>query len=438
MRANKYIYIVEYNSYSTIIFNGLNRIFIIIESRKLDSIIRILKNPDLFKDSNPKSFEILKRNKFIVNDSFSENDFLKNAKDSFINEPFLKTVILPTYDCNFSCWYCVQSHKKTNFTKSTQDVIIKHIKKYLLENGIKKYAMSWFGGEPLIQADNVAKMTSEIKHFCEENNILFSSGITTNGSLLNKKNIELISNAGISFYQITIDGVKSNHDKIKFDNIHESAFELVLGNIRNALSKNQQSTLQLRINYTPELLSTPEIVDQISERIPKDLRNRISIDLQRVWQIKDRDIDYQKLFDIEEKFSKNGFYLDSSSFFEYCYVDKKHHNMIYYDGSVDKCDNRTAENARGYIDNDGNLIWKSEPLFYKYDVLSPESSCSHCNFYPLCLNCCTVDRENGIMENGRVVCRNYKNSELFESRIRDYCHRVTLNKSLLKGKGTNK
>lgn len=436
MRSNKYLYVISNDEVQSIVFNGLNKSFIFVNRMELEQLANILQTPDRYADTHHEAIRVLSSDMFIVPDDFDEIEFLKAERSTYANSKDFKAVVLPTYDCNFNCWYCTQRHEQSEFTQENQELLVKHLTKYISDNDIETFTLSWFGGEPLLQKDAVIDITKRLKKFCEENIITFNSGITTNGFLMNHETIVRLIDAGISFFQISFDGVKEKHDKVKFDGSQRSAFETVLANIVDFLNTGSNTTMQLRINYTPDVLANSDIVTQICRRIPASIRNRISVDLQKVWQIDADTIDIEKLNEINHLFSEAGFLLTTEHFFSYCYVEKVHHNMYYYNGSVDKCDNNTPKTAKGYINEIGDVVWNEAPLFYDYDILSEESPCRNCDKFPLCKSACVVKREAAIRGVTDSLCTNTYTDAQMEQHIQDFCNRITLNRRHLSASST--
>lgn len=199
-----------------------------------------------------------------------------------------------------------------------------------------------------------------------------------------------------------------------------------MGNICNVAQSNKDARITLRVNYTIEILRNKRIVDDVLKYIPVEIREQIIVDLQRVWQIKENLVPMDDLIWLQNAFASNGFYLESSHIFAICYVEKKHYNMFYYNGGVEKCDKRTPDTLRGYINEDGDVVWKEKPLFPDYDLFAKDCVCSDCDYYPLCLSGCPVERENEIAKNPdkKIVCGFGDDYSILETRIRDYCWRV--------------
>lgn len=430
MRPNKYLHIVSMgDNIHYVIFNGFNKEFLYIEQEALNSLEKLIHNPNLYKDTHPIIINKLKNLKFIVDDDFDERSVLKAQRDNFVHAKEYKTTILPTFECNYNCWYCIQEHTPVKLDYKKFDLIIKHIKKYLIANSIEDYVLSWFGGEPLTQPNVINYIATQLIEFCHNNNISFSSGITSNGALLNKENIQILQKCEVEYYQIAIDGDEKTHNKNKYDNTNKSSFELILTNIVNLLKLNKKAKVVLRLNYTLATLKSECLVDDIIKYIPYKYRNRIRVDLQKVWQIKEHNVSIELLRKLQEKLVDNGFELVTKHVFQMCYVEKEHYNMFYYNGGVEKCDKRGINNLRGYLNQDGDIIWKESPSFSNYDLFDQNCVCNNCVYYPLCYCGCPVLREERIKENnGKIICGYEGIYDIFELRIQDYCWRNIYNR----------
>lgn len=432
MRANKYLYNVSLDdNVHFVIFNGFNKENLILEEKALASMVKLINNPDAYASSHPKILQRLVALKFIVEDDFDERAILKAERESFIHASEYKTTILPTFECNYKCWYCLQEHEPVVLDYTRFDLMIKHIKKYMLENSIQEYVLSWFGGEPLTQPKVIEYIAPQLISFCEEHKIDFSSGVTTNGALLNIDNIKLLQKCKVDYYQIAIDGDEKTHNKNKQDCLSDSSFRLILNNIVNLLRMNSDAKVTLRINYTLATLKSESLVTDITKYIPQEYRNRILVDLQKVWQVNEQNVSISLLRNLQEKLIKCGFELSIQHVFSMCYVEKEHYNMFYYNGGVEKCDKRPIGNLRGHLNSEGDIVWTEKPIFSDYDLFDEKCVCNNCHYYPLCYCECPILREDRIKENhGKILCGHQGRYELLEHRIKDYCWRVINNKNL--------
>ncbi|WOZ84547.1 hypothetical protein KUA49_015620 [Segatella copri] len=134
MRSNDFLYIVPLDdNVHFVIFNGFNKEFLILEEEALASMMELTNNPDNYASTHPKILQRLATSKFIVEDDFDERAILKKERDSFVHALEFKTTILPTFECNYNCWYCVQEHEPVVLDYTRFDLIMKHIKQYCVK-----------------------------------------------------------------------------------------------------------------------------------------------------------------------------------------------------------------------------------------------------------------------------------------------------------------
>jgi len=432
MRANKYLYIVSLDSDISVIFNGINKKFVKVNKDKIDSFVQILQSPDSFVNSHQSIIKYFHSLGLIVDNDCDEQAILKDARNRYICSKEYKTTIVPTYECNYNCWYCIQKHEPVKIDNEKIQLIIKHVKKYIIENGIEFYVLSWFGGEPLTQPEIIDFVSSELSSFCRNNRVDYSAGITTNGALLSTKNIQMLIKNNINYFQIAIDGDERTHNLNKHDSHSDNSFALILRNIVNLCTLSPNAEVVLRLNYTLATLKSGDLLNDICRYIPFEIRNRIRVDLQKIWQIQEEKVSIKELKTLQEKFVCAGFELCTEHVFSMCYVEKEHYNMFFYNGGVEKCDKRPIDQLRGYINANGDVVWKEKTTFQEYDLFDQGCICNDCLYYPLCYCGCPMLREDRINENGKVICGHGGEYSIFENRIQDYCWRVLNNEKVRK------
>ena len=156
-------------------------------------------------------------------------------------------VIAPTMDCNAQCFYCYENdtRQKCYMSSETQNAMIDYIKK-TAENKKKLY-ISWFGGEPLLCIPIIKSVTLELLAFCEQNNIEYSSELTTNGYYLDSF-IEDLQACKIADTQITLDGYDKEYLKRKHYIDCENAWEKVTNNIFSASVAGNHITIRFNVD----------------------------------------------------------------------------------------------------------------------------------------------------------------------------------------------
>lgn len=242
---SKYSIIFNKNG-KNFIFNSRTNSFYLVS----DDLYNILSNAEIknFEESLPTEiFEELKRKKIIVPESEDEKyfNFLKLGylKNAFSNDVFGLT-ILPTLSCNLQCPYCFETYKRS--IKMSEHTIEK-IVQFILKRSINKnYAITWFGGEPLLGIDTIEKILLSIAENKEYK--LANHSIITNGTLLNSKAIEVFKKFPLDYIQITLDGNKITHDSKRFFASGEGTFDIIMNNVSSYLENSPKASLSFRIN----------------------------------------------------------------------------------------------------------------------------------------------------------------------------------------------
>ena len=173
------------------------------------------------------------------------------------------------------------------------------------------------------------------------------------------------------------------------------SYDKIVQNICLLANELRPNNLALRINYTKETFNG---ISKIIESFPFEVRGKITILLQQVWQDKDNKKSLVK--DIEEtkrKFVDAGFKIDKFIFNlkgYTCYADLYHQAVINYDGRVFKCTARNFEKEKedGNLTEDGNIVWTnslSKKLAY---ATFENEKCLKCKFLPICVLALVVKR----------------------------------------------
>jgi len=98
----------------------------------------------------------------------------------------------------------------------------------------------------------------------------------TNGVFLNEKNIEKLDKLKIHKLQITIDGLKENHNKRRPSQGGKDSFEVILNNIQTLLNYNKVFRVSIRVNINNE--NKNEFIE-----VHKYLSNRFSENSNRIF-----------------------------------------------------------------------------------------------------------------------------------------------------------
>lgn len=419
MKESKYNYHIPLNENQIIVFNGISLRFFVISKVNHKELIRVLSDISEYEISDKHSslLKTMYDNGFIIPNEKDEFQFIKMKYEFHNNSSHYLLSILPTYKCNFSCWYCVQHHKNEFISPEIISRIKKHIKTYIQENSISVLELAWFGGEPLLSAESIIDISLYAKEFCKSNHIKFINGITTNGSLLTNELIRDFAEIELNDYQITIDGNREFHNKIRFNKNIKDSFHLICNNIRTILDCIPKCNITLRYNYTANNISNT-IIHDLNNEFPLEYRKKIVFFPRQVWQEDEEKISELKLQELVHNAENSGYIVNTNNdvLHPYCYGEKKHYNTIFQNGTVDKCANISLNETRGELSNDGHIIWfKSQPE-YQNTIFSTNNICLKCKYLPLCMGPCPVKRKL-FLESGEPYKCIITNKRLYFSNI---------------------
>ena len=396
MKASNYNYIF-YKDGRSYWYNGISKKFFRV-SEKLGKTLNLIMNSGDISALPDEILAKFKSNSFILPKEADELEIIRTKDREEIQRKDYFLVILPTLNCNFECWYCIQHHIPSIMSESTKDALMKHIRYMVETDKITSLHIEWFGGEPFMGFKNVIVPVSEFaRDLCDRAGIPFFNTATTNGYFLTPDKYKKMKDIRMSRFQITFDGNRESHNKVKYPSNDQSgkisAFDTTLGNISGYLGYNPEAILKLRINYTHENL-THDIPGQVMEYFPTETRERVHVTLKKVWQESTDKNFYSKTLDIQNSFLRNGFpvnTLDIIHNFVACYANRKYYASFNYDGGLLKCtasDDLYREEPLGRLNPDGSLSW-NEGIEEGYQEAAFENGrCLACSYLPICMGQC--------------------------------------------------
>lgn len=381
-----------------VIYNSLKDNFILLEPilyELYQAASKENKLHDLTK-YHENLYDILVDKGIIVNSSVDELQLVKELRTNIdFNQDTFNLTINPTMNCNFKCWYCYENHIKNS---RLDDINLKKIQSFinnLVKNkNLKYFNLSWFGGEPLLYYNkNVLPIIKYTYNKCLENNISFICFFTTNGYLINDSMIQDFKKYGVKGFQITLDGNEKEHNKIRYVSKNKGSYTEIINNIFKLCKNNFH--VSLRINYTKDKLNTVKDIYNDLLALEKLYRKNIKVDFQRVWQTEDTLESREKVINLMNLFSTEGFRVSSvisnvDNVRNSCYADKSNQATINYDGNVFKCTARNFDkkNKEGILTEDGKIKWNKK----YYDRLNSKfknKPCLTCRLLPICNGGCS-------------------------------------------------
>lgn len=423
MKKSHYNHIIPYHA-GYLLFNSISKQFIELSSQQKEQWVSFLKNIHHYSEQEEfkKVIDKFRQSGFIIADETDEFEEVKKKAIRAIERKRLLLTILPTYECNFACWYCIQHHKEEYMQKETLHAIRHFLAQYVLQNEIKEIEISWFGGEPLLCFDtHIREVCAFVKNFAEENHIPYANTITTNGYLITPPMLEIMKEYNFKVFQITLDGDKEHHNRIRNEKGAPS-FDRILQNVLLILKSLPQALLCLRFNYTAQnILYYKKMVQDMNQVIPTEWRNKLPIFLRRVWQ-ENEVISYRTIQNMTDEFARNGydiFEYDMPKEYVTCEADRKHRYVIFHNGQVDKCENIPPEKASFCLTAEGGLKKSGVSLPLEGHSFQPEKPCMACTYLPVCLGPCKLALQDCKREGFRCV-KTYQGLSLDERIIYYY------------------
>lgn len=393
MRTSNYNIFIN-SDRGVLVFNALTDSYVFVN----DDEAKFLKTRE-FISSGIFESERIKRFQdagILVKDDFNELAYLKHIYSKEMHESdVFDLTILPTLDCNVRCWYCFENKNVgSRITPSVKGNILLFIQNIIKDRPyIKEISIDLFGGEPLLHyEEDLDDFLHQIKNVVEGLGKKATFLFITNGLRLTEEVMDRIKDLSPQF-QISIDGYKERHDKIKVLSKHAdiSTYDLVIHNLKNVCKCDHVHVI-LRLNYDEQTLKN---VGKILSDIKDVDRSKLSIHFERVWQTKKHiAITNEALIDAWKLFVSHGFQVTYLKFFHTpssCMSSKQDQVAISYDGKIFKCTGcdfaRTEED--GNLMSDGNIVWKGNKAEERIQIQTynhPE--CLQCKLLPLCWGPC--------------------------------------------------
>lgn len=395
MKPSKYNYSIANGDGNIVLYNTNSDQILVVNPQLADLWESHQNNVDGLEAIHPAYYDMLKKKEFILdNDNDETADLIDRWMKQLDDEKQLRLTINPTLDCNFRCWYCYEEHKDNmHMDKATFEATGKFIDKQCRSEKISCISLSFFGGEPLIHADDIVlPLINETTGICKELGKDCHIEFTTNAYLLTPETIDRISAATErAFFQITLDGNEALHNKTRFTAQKEGSYKTIVVHILYALQHGMD--VSIRINYTSKNINA--IPDILADFEPIKDNKHYYFDFHKVWQAPNSETLDKDVEHVKSIFREKGFKVrtDSQSLKTHCYADHKNCIVINYNGDIYKCTARDFKkhNRIGTLLSDGNIDIAhgfTNSLRKQYE----RPACRDCIIFPICHAGCSQDK----------------------------------------------
>lgn len=382
-------------------------------------------------------WQMLTEKRFLCETQEDELLFYKASVQSLREQrDFMHLTVVPTMDCCFRCFYCFEHTKNRKYmSEEVMDSIVQYVKS-LPE--LKRMLLTWFGGEPLMAQPLISQFFRKLRASFDGD---IQSDIITTGYHIDRNTVDLFRETGISSVQITLDGCKESHNKIKYTDGCSDVYSKTIENSKMLADALPDINIVFRVNITKENAGEyPEVFKTLfsifeGKRIsvcPAIVKNSVppcdgnkdkgsdSIYFTNT-EFTDYIIDLLYKFGIHTPFIR----YPGNQLCE-CAIRDKMAMAFDPEGYAYKCWEKIGDTryAIGKLDGKGNLselnITELNRELYGADPLS-SPVCTRCKYLPICNGGCPIDRiQNEFEGYTNELCAYYKGriKEFMEAHIK--------------------
>lgn len=191
------------------------------------------------------------------------------------NTSYAITVLTATA-CNLGCSYCFQNLglpvegsyappriRTAVLTSDLVDKVAAFVERQMRRFALTESSLLLFGGEPLLNPLGALQMLRALQPFN-----MVSAEIITNGVLLTPSLAAKLAAAGLRRVQITFDGARPDHDRIRVTRNGRGTYDAILRNI-TAAAQDTDLTWHFRVNVSHHnIKGLEDLVDDLGRAMP--------------------------------------------------------------------------------------------------------------------------------------------------------------------------
>ncbi|MED4916692.1 radical SAM/SPASM domain-containing protein [Geobacillus thermodenitrificans] len=341
-------------------------------------------------------------------------------KRGLYRSDYLHLIIMPTEECNFRCTYCYETFPRGRMEAE----VIEGVKNLISSRiqGIRNLAISWFGGEPLMEPDIIKEITDSFLPSIKKYNINYKSSVTTNGYYLTPELCKELVDRGIRTFNITLDGLEKDHDLARILKGGGKSFNTIINNLRELKNTDINFKINIRNNFHPKT-DIDNFIKFLQKEFSGDLRFNVYFRPVGQWGGEnDENLEVCKgkeankiMLEADMKAVKQGLPIVTLNEFlqplgSICYAAKPHSLVIGADGTLYKCTVALESdfNKIGKINKNGDLdIDYDKYALWILNEAEEDDVCQKCFFRPSCHgSACPLVR----IESGTRPCPKEKES----------------------------
>lgn len=320
---------------------------------------------------------------------------------SHYRQDILELILLASEDCNFRCNYCYEDFARGTMLPSVREGVKKMVEKKAPH--LKQLTTGWFGGEPLYGFQAMEDLGPFFIEMAEKYELGYASHITTNGYLLTPDVAEKLLAWRVFNYQITIDGMREQHDKKRPARDGSGTFDQIMSNLIELKKRPERFRIRVRVNYDKE--NHPYIEDLLlllQQEFGGDDRFMVAFHGVGRWGgPNDKDLDVcgvdeaQLVQDRLRKSAKDKGFRPLGTLREMnslgknvCYAARPYNFIVGADGKLMKCTidlDKKDRNIVGQLTPDGEMIMNVDNLaLWVEPAFQSDTGCQKCAILPTC------------------------------------------------------
>jgi uncharacterized protein len=217
----------------------------LIVSREVSDLLDRLGREGFMPDVREReAVSTLTENGFIVESREADRRNIENFFTEFrAGQDQLRVTVLTTLQCNFACDYCIQGdHGEYNRTaaKMSMDTAARvgeWIEGRMDAVAPGSFALTFFGGEPLLNLPVVYYLAERISKACAARGISMVINVITNGLLLTPEVVDRLTPCAPLGVKVTLDGDRDTHNRMRPLRGGQGTFDKILNNVRQVADR---------------------------------------------------------------------------------------------------------------------------------------------------------------------------------------------------------
>ena len=316
-------------------------------------------------------------------------------------QDILELILLASEDCNFRCNYCYEDFARGTMLPEVREGVKNLVEKRASRLG--QLSVGWFGGEPLYGFKAMEELGPFFTEIAEKHSIHYYSHITTNGYLLTPDVAEKLLAWNVTNYQITLDGMREQHDHNRPARDGSGTFDTIISNLIEFKKRPEMFRVRLRVNFDHE--NHPyleELLVLLEKEFADDARFGVSFHGVGRWGgPNDKELavcgkDEMKI--VKDRLRKSakakgfepaGNLRDVNSIGKnVCYAARPYNFIVGADGKLMKCTialDKQDHNIVGYLKPDGDMVLNADNYaLWVEPAFETDTGCQKCAILPTC------------------------------------------------------